>query len=303
MSSTTLVGVFDEFSEAQEASRKLEGAGIPRQSIQVNVSQPGSTPLASRASGEPEEHEGAISRFFSNLFGSNDESDAAHYAEAVRRGSAVVTVSVADGDRVDEIAALLEDCGAVDVDERVEQWKASGYMPPADTKPKADLGEKQKLDVVQEELEVGKRSVKQGGVRVRRHVTERPVEEEVTLHSEQADVTRTKMDRPATEPEMQKAFKDKSVEIRETSEEPVVSKTGRVIEEVSVGKKSSDRTETVKDSVRRTDVQIDKIAGDSSPRRPAAGSTTGSGGRYTGPERRVNATPSYAGQERRMAAM
>lgn len=38
-------------------------------------------------------------------------------------------------------------------------------MPPADTKPKADLGEKQKLDVVQEELEVGKRSVKQGGVR------------------------------------------------------------------------------------------------------------------------------------------
>ncbi|MBA3591270.1 YsnF/AvaK domain-containing protein [Methylibium sp.] len=303
MSSTTLVGIFDDYTEAQQATQKLEDVGIPKQSIQVSAGQSGSTPAASRTSSEPEEHEGAISRFFSNLFGSDDEPDAAHYSEAVRRGNAVVTVSVADEDRVDEVAAILEDCGAVDVDERVEQWKASGYMPPASTRPMAGEGASEKLDVVEEELKVGKRTVQEGGVRVRRHVTDRPVEEQVSLHSERADVTRTKVDRPATEAEMQTAFKDKSLEVRETSEEAVVSKTARVVEEVSVGKKSSDRTETVKGNVRRTDVDVEKIAGESSPRRPAQSGMAGSMSRYTGPERRMNANRAYAGQERRMAAM
>jgi stress response protein YsnF len=303
MSSTTLVGVFDDYSQAQQASRKLEDAGIARQSIQVSGGQPASSSPASQSGIEPEEHQGAISRFFSKLFGSDDEPEAAHYSEAVRRGNAVVTVSAADEDRIDEIAGILEDCGAVDIDERVEQWKASGYMPPA-TGPTAGAGGSgDKLNVVEEDMKVGKRTVQQGGVRVRRHATERPVEEQVSLHDERADITRKKVDRAATDAEMESAFKDKSVELRETTEEPVVSKTARVVEEVNVGKKASDRKETVKGTVRRSDVDVEKIGADASQRRPAESPMAGSMRRYAGPERRMNGNAAaYAGPERRMAA-
>lgn len=51
-------------------------------------------------------------------------------------------------------------------------------------------------------------------------------------------------------------------EIRETREEPVVSKQERVVEEVVVGKTSQDRTETVRDKVRRTDVEVERSAGE-----------------------------------------
>jgi stress response protein YsnF len=51
-------------------------------------------------------------------------------------------------------------------------------------------------------------------------------------------------------------------EIRETREEPVVGKQERVVEEVVVGKTSQDRTETVRDKVRRTEVEVQRSGGE-----------------------------------------
>jgi stress response protein YsnF len=45
------------------------------------------------------------------------------------------------------------------------------------------------------------------------------------------------------------------LEVRETAEEPVVSKTAHVVEEVIVGRETTERTETVRDTVRREDVE------------------------------------------------
>src|ERR1700728_3552258 len=47
----------------------------------------------------------------------------------------------------------------------------------------------------------------------------------------------------------------------ETSEEAVVSKTARVPEEVSLRKEASDRVETVRDTVRRDEVEIEQVPG------------------------------------------
>jgi len=57
-------------------------------------------------------------------------------------------------------------------------------------------------------------------------------------------------------------FQDKTIEVRETMEEPVISKTARVVEEVVVGKEVRERTETVGDIVRRTDVEIEQLGSD-----------------------------------------
>jgi uncharacterized membrane protein len=54
------------------------------------------------------------------------EEDAQYYAESVRRGGALVTVR-ADESRADEAAAIMRRHGAIDLEDRVEQWKSSGW--------------------------------------------------------------------------------------------------------------------------------------------------------------------------------
>lgn len=54
------------------------------------------------------------------------ETDAEYYAEAVRRGGALVTVR-ADESRVDEAEAIMRRHGAFDIEDRVEQWRSSGW--------------------------------------------------------------------------------------------------------------------------------------------------------------------------------
>jgi stress response protein YsnF len=84
------------------------------------------------------------------------------------------------------------------------------------------------------------------------------VEENVQLREERVHVERNPVNRPASEADFQ-AFKEGSIELRETAEEPVVSKQARVVEEVVVGKDVTERTQTVRDSVRRTDVEVEEV--------------------------------------------
>jgi uncharacterized protein (TIGR02271 family) len=118
------------------------------------------------------------------------------------------------------------------------------------------------IPVVEEQLNVGKREVQRGGVRIFSRTTERPVEENIELREERARVERRPVDRPATEADLGNAFQEKSVELRETVEEPVVAKTARVVEEVDVGKDVKTRTETVRDTVRKTDVDVEELPED-----------------------------------------
>ena len=87
---------------------------------------------------------------------------------------------------------------------------------------------------------------------------ERPVEETVSLREEHVDVQRRAVDRPATDADFA-AFKEGSVEVREMSEEAVVSKEARVVGEVDIGKTVTEHDETVRDTVRETRVQVEQL--------------------------------------------
>jgi uncharacterized protein (TIGR02271 family) len=115
-----------------------------------------------------------------------------------------------------------------------------------------------RFEVVEEDLQVGKRAVEEGAVRVRSVVTETPVEEQVTLREEHVNVERHPVDRPANSADLN--FEEQTIEMTERREEPVVSKVARVVEEVVVGKEVNERTETIRDTVRRKDVEIDNSA-------------------------------------------
>jgi uncharacterized protein (TIGR02271 family) len=210
------------------------------------------------------------------------EEEAHYYAEGVRRGGTLITVNAASDKVADCAANVMRKHGAVDIDERAAQWKQSGWSGRF-----ADA-QGQVLPVAQEELAIGKRQVSKGGVRVFSHVTETPVEETVHLREERAKVERHRVDRPAGSGD--DAFREKSFEVRETAEEPVVDKRSRITEEVRVGKEATEHDQTIRDKVRKTEVRTE--------RQGTAGSKTRSA--YAGPDRRKNKAP-YTGQDRRMA--
>jgi len=214
------------------------------------------------------------------------EEDAHYYAEGVRRGGILVTVSAANEDDANNAVAILKRHGAVDIDERANEWKSQGWKGRFDTDAAttAEASTERTIPVTQEELVVGKRNVEHGGVRIYSRVLEQPVRETVELEEERVDVQR----RPANRPAAGDAFREQSFEMRERAEEPIVEKRARVVEEVTVGKKRSKKARTVQATVRKTDVEVERT-GTSDQRA------------YGGPERRLSTTP-FAGQDRRKAA-
>jgi uncharacterized protein (TIGR02271 family) len=213
------------------------------------------------------------------------------YAESVRRGNALVAAQVPDN-QAGEATRIMQRQGLVDIERQSQDWRSSGWKgfdanaaplrrtttnaptnanttrntTVSNTRPTAGT-----FQVVEENLQVGKRAVETGGVRVRSNVQEVPVQEEVTLRQEHVEVERRPVDRPATAADLN-SFKEGTLEVRETQERPVVSKEARVVEEVRVTKNVEQHTETVHDTVRRTDVDVEPMAG--TARTTATGSTT-----------------------------
>jgi uncharacterized protein (TIGR02271 family) len=113
----------------------------------------------------------------------------------------------------------------------------------------------ERIPVVEEQLRVGKREMDRGRVRVRSYVVETPVNETITLRDERLEVERRPVDLPVSAAD--DAFRERTIEAVEHSEEAVVSKEARVREEVVIRKDAGERTETVSDTVRRTEVEVD----------------------------------------------
>ena len=297
----TVIGVFDSMEEAQTARESLLTAGFDASELRVKSSseadQSGSgnsTSSSMSDSASTDRDDGfmaGIGRFFGDLFGSDNNEQAGHYSEAVRRGSAVLTVTLQDDSRVEQARSALASAGAVDIDKRTQSWRQDGYagfdpaatpykseqilaersrnqeqinmtkqpvIPnPLDTARSSQVADGTVLPVIREELDVGKREVDLGTVRVFSRTETRPVEEQVQLREERAEIERRPIDRPVTDADL-KAFEGGSIEIQETAERAVVSKTARVVEEVVVGKQANTRTETVSDQVKNTVVEVDR---------------------------------------------
>jgi stress response protein YsnF len=267
--SSVLVGMFDTQAAAEQARAQLTSAGFSAGQVTGSSGASSSTAELSSASTSAPQDEGGIAGFFRSLFGSDDavntNDHSSTYREAFRRGGYVLTVNVVEEDEIERVTDILEDCGAVDVDERAQQWRNegwSGYSATGTTQPAVGTdiaaGATQKVNLVEESIAVGKRAVGRGGVRVFSRVVEVPVEETVRLREEHAEVQRRVVDRPATEADFA-AFKEGTIEVRSTAEEAVVAKSARVVGEVEIGKQVTERDEVVHDTVRKTAVDVEQL--------------------------------------------
>lgn len=261
----TVIGVFDTAAEAQRAVQQLEQNGFQRDYVDVAPYEGGTTgnntstnTTGTRAEAAVDNAGDSIGNFFSNLFGDDDNTAAHNYSNVVRSGKSLVTVHARSADEAERARDLLDEYGAVDVDDMASQYGASNSGNTAARTNTAQTGETDSVKVVEETLQVGKRVEQTGGVRVRSRIVERPVEESLRLREEHVRVERNAVNRPATEADFA-TFKEGEIEITESAERAVVGKEARVVEEISLGKEVTEREETVRETVRKTEVDIEQI--------------------------------------------
>jgi len=249
------------------------------------------------ASPQADEGIGAsIKHFFTDLF--SDDTDTVHrqkYTTALDRGHHALTVTASSEAEVERAADIVEGFGPVDIDEKSAQWdgqpamgsdvaySSAGSVQGAGMSgsqqydvgtgtagagnvqgsslsgsQQRDTGTDAAIPVVQEQLKVGKREVQRGGVRVYSRIVETPVQENLSLREEHVHVERRPVDQQI-DPGAAAAFKEQSIELRETGEEAVVQKTARVVEEVVISKDVTERQESINDTVRHTEVEVEQL--------------------------------------------
>jgi hypothetical protein len=131
-----------------------------------------------------------VGKFFRNLFGGDDD-EADRYSHVASKSGNIVTVHAHSEDEAERAADILDEYGAVDVDERATQYGYSGNKRDSSSNiANTDLGDTESLNVIKEDIQVGKREVETGGVRLRSRIVERPVEETVRLREERVNVER-----------------------------------------------------------------------------------------------------------------
>lgn len=276
--SHTVVGVFSYTSEAQEAKEYLVNNGF--NSADVDIATNGGL----TDNDNNEDFGDRVGNFFGNLFGSDDDDARTKYTEAGRKGT-IVTVHARSSDEAQRAAEILDNYGADDVDSgystntgmsdidnttlTTTDNLTSTDIPASATDYRATTGVTDRdstetpagsIPVIREDLQVGKREVESGGVRLKSRIVERPVEESIRLRQEHVNVERNTVNRPATEADFN-SFKEGTIEVREHNEVPVVSKDARVVEEVSLDKEVSEREETIRDTVRNTEVDTETLTG------------------------------------------
>jgi len=247
---STLVAVFNKVSDAEAAANELERKGIDRNDIYLS-SEPSTA--GSSASQSETRHEGGFVGWLKRVFRADDESDREVYENAYRSGNILLAVDTSE-ENLDRVAEALNRYSPIDIHRDSTAATAAGG-------PDRNAGEMRSIPVVEEEVKVGKRSVLRGSVRVYSRVKEQPVEETVRLREEKVHVERQPVDRPATEADL-RAGREQTIEVNEYAEEPVVSKQARVSEEVRVYKEAEERTETLRETVRNTEVNVENVGRD-----------------------------------------
>jgi uncharacterized protein (TIGR02271 family) len=264
---SNVVAVFRTNSDAQAAADELMSNGFATDDIYIssyNAGQTGSASVPAEIHTQhTSHHEGGIKGWFKSLFGEDEErdEDRQNYQEALDRGGVLLSVAV-DPEEEDQVVSILEKHNPMDVSNSAaagasasgSKTSRSGSSGKKTTRASSDLPKS--VPVVQEDLQVGKRAVARGAVRIYSRVVEQPVEETVTLREERVRVERQPANRAADAADLQ-AGRDEVIEVEEISEEPVVSKQARVVEEVRISKDATERQETVRDTVRRTEVRVE----------------------------------------------
>lgn len=256
MSGEKIVTLFDTTEHAKAAERNLIKAGFDEGDISI---------IEGHHIREYEAGNEDVS-IWQRLFGKDVENDHAQiYSEAVRTNGAVLSLKVKE-ERQAAALAILNRHQTVDMSSRF----STGAQPdlaqaaplPATTEVSdrpwltGDESEDEILKLAREELEVGKRLVREGSTRIRRYVTEEDVSKTVSLREQHAEILRNKVAHQANAEDVD--WSDKEIVVEEFSEKPVITKTAHITEEVQVKKANTEHDEKITDTVRQQHIDVER---------------------------------------------
>jgi len=271
MTYETLVAVYDTAAHADAAVKALKAAGFHESDISVFD---GERLKAGKAALSANVKEAGL---WNRLFGSDVyQHEANIYGQTVQDGGVVISVRVPDSE-VAHARAVLDIHRPVDVHDRavtlgvapaakvetIQETIESVPLAAVQTvavSPKLAAARPEVLRLAEEQLEVGKEMAESGRTRVRRFVTEKEVAADVTLHEEHAEVLRRAIADKAFIGDINWA--DEEIEVVETAEHAIAKKTARIVEEVELKKVGSDHVETIRDKIRRQQVEIERVGAD-----------------------------------------
>jgi uncharacterized protein (TIGR02271 family) len=233
----TVIGLFDDRNEAMRAYTALYEAGFAKADLDIltNDDSDDVPKLASMKKFVP-------------------EPDVTIYLEGVRKGGTIITGHVADGSAA-RAAEIMSGFAMVNIGKRAVELKAVEPSLPTLTDASKDPNV---FEVIEEELQVGKEQVERGRMRIYNVVTEQQVTQNVGLRDETIKVQRRPVNKTvAVNPNL---FTARSFEMVEMDEIAKVTKTARVVEEVSLGKEVVENIQTIKETLKRQDVQVEQIA-------------------------------------------
>lgn len=178
------------------------------------------------------------------------DTDRRNYAEGLKRGAVLLTANARGKQDADRIVRILTEAAK----------SGRNGTSLSDGNEGLHTVEESRIRLVEEELRIGKKEVVRGGARVQSHVREVPAVAEVALRQERLEAERRPAFRLLSDAEVldQGVLKSRVVEISEMREEAVVTKEAFVREEVVIRKSVEQRTETIRDHVRRTEVDVDE---------------------------------------------
>ena len=268
MAYETLVAVYDTAAHADAAVKALKAAGFHESDISVFDDERLKAGKKTLSAGVKE------AGLWHRLFGTDVyQHEASIYGQTVEDGGVVISVRVPDSE-VAHATAVLDIHRPADVHDRAV---TQGVAPAAHVEtiqekieavplaavqkvavsPKLAAAQPDVLRLAEEQLQVGKEMAETGRTRVRRFVTEKDVAADVTLHEEHAEVIRKAISDSKFVGDIDWA--DEEIEVVETAEHAVAKKTAKIVEEVALRKIGSDHVETIRDKLRRQQVEIERL--------------------------------------------
>jgi stress response protein YsnF len=264
MTNVNVVAIYPNRSQADEARKRLLSEGVESGCIRLSDNSVESS-RSDVGSDKQQNGDG----LFSWLFGSNVADDErATYQSQMHGARTAVSVMIDEG-AVERVEDTLEQFDPIDVRENVTAGSGAQSAFAADSasdttatttnnSKSASSGisgassEEKVIPIVEEKLNVGKQTIERRH-RIRTRIIDQPIEQQVNLKDERVVIERRPVS-DASGAATSAALQPSEVEIIERHEQPVVAKESRVKEEVVVRKDTSDRIETVRDTVRHTEV-------------------------------------------------
>jgi hypothetical protein len=186
----TVIGIFDRVADADNAVERLTNSGFDRGLIDLSINK--TEPSADRKLTEdlPPDDDAfgeRVNVFFRSLF--PDESEIEKFSSVARTGEAIITVQTKTENEAMHVARILDECGAVDVEDRAKSY-GKGSAPGGGSDSEANPADRAPSEVrpVSNAEQREKRDINSEGATFRSRIVHGPVEENARLREERVKV-------------------------------------------------------------------------------------------------------------------